>query len=62
MSSNIKESVICVCEKVSKFDDCVAVSRYLDKWDLRTKAVKYFCRSCEEGRKLAHIWLREKNG
>ena len=55
-----KETVTCVCDRVARFNDCVSVSRYLDKWDLRTHEVRYYCRSCAAGKSEALTWLRKK--
>jgi hypothetical protein len=56
-----KETVVCVCDRMSKVDDCVAVSRYINKWDLRTREDRYYCKSCVPGRVSACVWLRGNN-
>jgi hypothetical protein len=57
----LKETVICVCDRVSRIDNCVAVSRYRNKWDLRTHEDRFYCRSCVPGKAEAMAWLRENN-
>jgi hypothetical protein len=60
--------IICVCDKSVKHEDAIGVSGYGDKWDLRTKQIKYYCRSCLDGKRIALEWLmkdhipKEDNG
>ena len=61
MNKSFKERVNCVCSKSVKIDDVVIVSKLLDKWDLRTKEVRAYCRICEEGKLQTLNWLLSRD-
>ena len=57
MSKIFNERLSCICSQVVKFDSAVFVSRFSDKFDLRTREERVFCRGCEEGKRRASEWL-----
>ena len=60
MAIKYRETVKCVCDKIVKFDDVIVASKFLDKWDLRTKSELSYCRGCELGNLVARSWLHQK--
>ncbi len=61
MNRSFKERVNCVCSKSVKIDDVIIVSKLVDKFDLRTKEERVYCRECPDGKKKASDWLLSRS-
>ena len=57
MSKIFNERLSCICSQVVKFDSAVFVSRLSDKFDLRTREERVYCRGCVEGKRRATGWI-----
>ncbi len=57
VSKNFKERLNCVCSKSVKVDDAVIASRLADKFDLRSREERVYCKGCREGKRAVSLWL-----
>lgn len=51
------ETVTCICDKVVRTRETSSVSGYEDRWDLRTKTVKFYCKDSPQCKRVALEWL-----